>query len=65
MLFVVLSAVGVKPFGANLSIFVTFPTLYPPAFVPSHNLAYTFPFVSNSCIAVFFQLASTVGVFVV
>ena len=35
ILFVVLVAVGVKSFGANLSIFVTFNVPVPPIFVPS------------------------------
>ena len=48
MLFVVLVAVGVNAFGSNVSIFVTFPDSVAPAFVPSHNLAYIFPFSVNS-----------------
>ena len=42
MLFVV--AVAPVTTGFTLSIFVTFPAAYPPPFVPSHNLAYIFPF---------------------
>ena len=49
MLFVVLVAVGVKPFGANLSIFVTFPVAYTVADCPvvSITLAYIASFLVN------------------
>ena len=49
ILFVVLVAVGVKSFGANLSIFITFPAAYVAADCPvvSTTLAYIAWFLVN------------------